>query len=356
LAAGEAASVTGRSTGAIPLEIRAGLWLPPVAWGLFVTGLLAAGALVFRSAVSGADLAPAPANLGLATRAALVAALSFGYTLAAGRVIAIAAAVDLQQLGALPADFDPREDEARVHLWAPHVLRRSRWAGLAGIALFVATVEGPSALLGAPPGSAWIEFHALSYLLVLGVLFFWVAGRTAYRAIASVGLPPGGIAVDVFDLRPLRVWGRMALRGSLAWVIGLSLGTLVFLNPELRFRESLVVFVPLLLVTLAISAGSLLLPLRPVHRALRAAKAAELERVSAALRGERGALAGSRVADRAGTLGLADLLAYRRWVEELPEWPFEGPASGRIALFVVIPVVSWTAAALVERVVSRLLG
>ena len=61
--------------------------------------------------------------------------------------------------------------------------------------------------------------------------------------------------------------------------------------------------------------------------------------------------------NEAGLLGGFRGLGRRgQWVEDLPEWPFEGPASGRIALFVVIPVASWTAAALVERVVSRLLG
>ena len=37
------------------------------------------------------------------------------------------------------------------------------------------------------------------------------------------------------------------------WVIGLSLSSLVFLNPELALRDSLIVFVPLLLVTFVIA-------------------------------------------------------------------------------------------------------
>lgn len=348
----------GARRGGVPFEIRIGLWLPPFAWGALVAACLVAGALLFRFAAGRVELGHAPASLGFATRAALVAALSFGYTLAIARWVAIGVHRDHQELGLVDPGRDPRRDEAAIHWHMREDLVRSRWAGLAGIVLFVATVEVPTLLAGGRLGSAWVRLHALSYMLLLGVAFFWVAGRTAHASLAQP-TPTGRalaevVPVDFLDLRALRVASRGALRGSLAWVGGFSLGSLVLLNPELRFRESLIVFVPLLLVTAAVATGSLFLPLRGLRRRIAERKREELSRVDAALRGDRTGLAGTRIADRAGELGLADLIAYRRLVEDVPEWPLEGRSLSRLGLYLLIPLASWVGAALVERVVNLL--
>jgi hypothetical protein len=53
---------------------------------------------------------------------------------------------------------------------------------------------------------------------------------------------------------------------------------------------------------------------------------------------------------------LADLLAYRNLVRETPEWPIGTSSYTRFALYLLIPVLSWAAAALVERLVNALIS
>jgi hypothetical protein len=191
----------------------------------------------------------------------------------------------------------------------------------------------------------------------MGVLFFWVAGRLAYSSLGPlrVNYLKLEFELDLLDPRPTAIFGRMALRGSLAWVIGLSLSSLVFLNPELELRGSMIVFLPLLLVTLVIAALTLTLPVRGLRRRIAEQKRQEIERVRAAIRGNKGALAESRISDQAADLGLGDLIAYLGLIEAVHEWPFDSSTVGRLGLYLLIPVGSWLGGALVERFVGLVL-
>jgi hypothetical protein len=357
--AGTAARDDAEARG-IVWEVRLGLvlGLPALAWGGLVAGLLIGGALVFRGSIlaSGVELAEGgpPVGLGFATRVALVASLTIGYTLCVWRWLVRSQLRDLELAAGRRRDPAAHLDEQRLHEMPLSFVRRSRWGGLAGVLIFVCFIEGPNALAGLRPLAAWTSLHALTYMLFLGVLFFWIAGRAAYFSVAGSRQtdPLESLEIDLLDPRPLYAVGRMALRGALTWVVGLSISTLAFANPELRFRESLMVFGPLLALTLAIATAALLLPVRGLHRRIVAVKREELDRVEAAIRGDRSRLVGARIAARADSLSLADLIAYRDLVSRTHEWPFETAALRRFGFYLLIPLLSWVGGALVERFVG----
>ena len=91
------------------------------------------------------------------------------------------------------------------------------------------------------------------------------------------------------------------------------------------------------------------------HRRLRDAKAAELLRVRAALRGDRSALRESPLAPEADTLSLVDLATWCDRIGSQPEWPFDAAALRRFGLYLLIPLASWVGAALVERLLDFVL-
>jgi hypothetical protein len=103
------------------------------------------------------------------------------------------------------------------------------------------------------------------------------------------------------------------------------------------------------------NAAVLLIPMRGVHERLREAKRAETTRVNAALRGEAGALRGSSLAQREH-LSPADLLAWRAFVESVPEWPIDVSTLGRSFVYVGIPLLGWVGAALVQHVLEKALA
>jgi hypothetical protein len=99
----------------------------------------------------------------------------------------------------------------------------------------------------------------------------------------------------------------------------------------------------------------LVIPMRGVHEQLRAAKRAELGRVNAAIRGEPGALRGSPLGHRSD-VSLADLLAWRAFVADVPEWPIDLPTLGRFAAYVGVPLLGWVGGALVQHALESALG
>ncbi len=337
-----------------PLELRLGLVLPTLLHGAAAAVVLFLGSVAFRLwSQQWMDPNIGPASHGFATRAALIASLSIGYTLIAWRWVPRAHMRDLVEAGLVP-ESELGVSETRIVGGTPEQVRTSRMAGLVGIALFVVLVEAPTWVAGGTRFEAWSSIHTFTYMLFLGVLLFWIGGRLVYFSLAN-GSPGDSLTeVDLLDLRPVRALGRIGLRSALSWVIGLSLGSLVFLFQELRFADSLVVFVPLALVTLVVTVASLLLPLRGVHRLLLETRERELAAVEAAIRGEPGALERTRIGDRDG-LGLADLLAYKQYVQGIPTWPFDSATLRRLLLYLLIPLGSWLGGAMVERMVSAFL-
>lgn len=163
------------------------------------------------------------------------------------------------------------------------------------------------------------------------------------------------VRVDLLDLRPVSPLARQGLRQSLL-AAGL-LALLALLLGDLDLAPGLVVVVGGgFLAGSAVSAAALALPVRGVHDAIVLAKRVELDWCDAAIRRARSACdAPSRVEPRTGP-GLADLVAYRGFVESVSEWPLDAPALRRFVLYLAIPLGGWLGGALVERLVDAAIG
>lgn len=193
-----------------------------------------------------------------------------------------------------------------------------------------------------------------TWIWVVGCFVTFTGGILTYRVFADArtfarlarALP----VVDLLDREALLPFARQGLRSA---VPGVIFATFLALNlGDEGFFLAIALFGA---IVLAQSVAALLLPLRGLHGRLRAAKREELARVNAAIRGQPGALRGSSLAQREH-LALADLLAWRRFVESVPEWPIDVSTLGRLALYIGIPLLSWVGAALVERVLDLAIG
>jgi hypothetical protein len=153
--------------------------------------------------------------------------------------------------------------------------------------------------------------------------------------------------IDLFDLYALAPFARQGLRSALLWLLLLSL---VSLN-----AVDLIWFFSIAAVALVGGTAALILPVRGIHVRLRQAKKAELQRIHAAIRGDPGALSGSLIGAHGTSLRLSDLLAYRKFLESVREWPFDSPTLLRFALYLAIPLGSWLGGAFVERLLGAAL-
>ena len=156
--------------------------------------------------------------------------------------------------------------------------------------------------------------------------------------------------IDLFDLSGLAPFARQGLLFALLWVLLPSVFAVNAVDRD--FATSISVLTAICVV---VGTTALLLPVLGVHRRIRQAKRAEIGRVEAAMRGDAGALASSAIAGRAPGPSLADLIAYRGWLESRPEWPFDTGMRLRFGLYLAIPLGSWLGGALVERLLTTAL-
>ena len=174
--------------------------------------------------------------------------------------------------------------------------------------------------------------------------------------------------VDLFDSDLATPFARQGLSNALLAAVLFSLVSLFWFDHGVT---------PLLVLagglTIALTGLALLLPVRSVQQRYRAAQAAELRRCDRTLARARdrfraalddvgagagsskaGVAAGSSAAGERSRPGrLADLAAYRAEVERVRTWPFDTPTLRRIAVYLLIPIGSWVASALVQSVVER---
>jgi hypothetical protein len=190
---------------------------------------------------------------------------------------------------------------------------------------------------------------------------FWMVNGPATYVLLSRALLFGRLGRDLrdihlFDLRPLKHFSQVGLRTALFYSSSFAVLLAAHRDwsseaigiPTYAIWAMLVGLTP---VTLLLS----LLPVWGVHRRIAAEKAAELDRIRAAVDGVPDALGSSPMAAHAAELRGIALLEYREKVEAIREWPFDASLLRRLALYLLIPPLGWLGGALVERVVDRTL-
>jgi hypothetical protein len=157
--------------------------------------------------------------------------------------------------------------------------------------------------------------------------------------------------IDLFDLRGLAPLARIGLRSALAFALAASM-----IAAMADDGSTLSVTLLSMAIVGAVGAFAVLLPVRGAHRAIRAAKNAELLAVRAAIARARGAaiLGGTETAEDA--MRLSGLLALEARIAGVGEWPFDIGTIVRFIAFLALPLGSWTAGALVDWMVSRVLS
>lgn len=153
--------------------------------------------------------------------------------------------------------------------------------------------------------------------------------------------------VDLLDLSPLAPFTRHTLQTALLWLVMLSIFSVN--ATDAGFRIALAAVAVFAVAQIAVCALA-------IHRALQRRlvdrKRAETGLVHRALRGDTDAAAALEIGARGAELSVADLLAYRSFVEGVRVSAFDTSAWLRAALYVAIPLGSWLGGALVERLLD----
>jgi len=155
------------------------------------------------------------------------------------------------------------------------------------------------------------------------------------------------VRIDLLNARAITPFAGVAVSSTLA-IIGTQAAYPLLIadqdiNP-LAFLPGLVATViPMLLL--------FFWPVWPIHRRLHSARLGELERLDNAI----ARLPRPALTDPAALIEFNALLAYRREIAEVSEWPFDVSVVTRLLLYLIIPPLTWVGAAFVELLVDRAL-
>ncbi|MDJ0785419.1 MAG: hypothetical protein QNK05_01355 [Myxococcota bacterium] len=166
--------------------------------------------------------------------------------------------------------------------------------------------------------------------------------------VRSVGLHH--VRVPLLELDRLAPFGRIGVRAAV--VVPAVLGFAMMVGTDIRIGA----VIGASLFAAAVSLVGLLVPSLGIRRRVSEAKQDELARISSALRGEPGALAGSPLAPEADAMRTVDLLHYRSFVSEQRDWPIAYEQWRRFGAFLLIPLLTWAGKALVGAALERLLA
>jgi hypothetical protein len=283
-------------------------------------------------------------------RLEVVFAAILGYLFACGGWIVRSVRRDLDALAPALA-IEPSElaaERAGIGLFSPSALLV---ACAGGVAAGIAVNSLVNAIL--PPGNAALEDRFWRF--VRDVTIWILAIRLIVVVIGSSQsvsrLSERAARIDLLDLRGLAPLTRIGLRNALAFALAASM-IAAMASDELTLSVTLLTMV----IVAAVGAFTLLLPVRGAHRAIRAAKDAALFAVREAIaRARPPALVGGVESAQAATR-LGGLLALEARIAGVGEWPFDVGTFVRFLAFLALPLGSWTAAALVEWLVSHVLG
>ena len=284
--------------------------------------------------------------------------LAIGYALMVLRHFA-ASAFDRQQHGREFSLSDRHEAEVQALHFPLDKIRRSRLAGAASVVAFFGFIEMSQVVNGNPLVTPWIQLHDSSATMVLALLMGWLFGRFIFFSlsfdsvigtISQLPPPPQKSDVDLLNLDNLYVFGRSGLPTALVWLVGFGIG--IFFLP-VSSGHNLWLNVPIFAISLGVGLAALLRPALNVRGLIRAAKCEELARLEPMLPQARD---DAFMGDESTHGRLTDLLAYKDRVESTSEWPFDSSTLLRFVLYLLIPVCSMVAGALVDRVVDIVLG
>jgi hypothetical protein len=336
----------------VPLILMASFYLPAWLLGNYET--------MERGAWSGSVFGLDPFSW-----AAFVVSLLGGYTLS---VTSFSILRDWEDMVRLLPVLDEKAHDLLATWRSPGrpQLQYGRMAGYAGMVLgiFVMLVTVPGLVdvlhlrfflpMGPAPIEGAVAFVSI-WFLVMGPVLFYILGQGLFFSISEGvflrRLQRHYLRIDLLDIDRLAPLTRIAMRRSVVWIVGATLGSLFFLSAGIE-RTALE---PLFLGICVIAVGVLMPPLIRVHQHIVRTKKEELDTLRAAIREERD-LALDR--DERGMQAIArlpGLIAFENRIDQVREWPVDFGTASRFALYLGIPVFSWVGGALVEKLVDAFL-
>lgn len=276
--------------------------------------------------------------------------VTISYTIVITRIILIGHLKDFDQICKLTTYTDQEKEQLKGKLYNP---------GSLGKLTAIATVVGLThSAIGMGPFYNLITFsskflHFDIWMTILIALIWMTITQACAVFVRNLKLfanISNHININLLNIENLTVFLKTGVRSTLAFIgtyalfplIGFSKFEEMFLNP------AIFIFIPLIL-------AMILIPLIPIRKKIKAAKELELLIINSAIEGNKDALKKSQISHDLKDINIVDLLAYKKIILSIREIPFNVPIAFRFLFYIVIPLLTWIAASLVDKIVVAFL-
>ena len=242
---------------------------------------------------------------------------------------------------------------AECEALARTVRLNSRSLLIIGLAAFGAALVTPYVVPPVPVApwnpSSWSPEVAWARILnpVTMILSWWLGYAIIIISLRLSRIAKSLARINLLDLSPLAPFTQLGLTNALLLIGSLSIWSLMMI--ETGFGQLTLIIGGTIL---AGTSFALLAPVYGVHLRIRQSKEQALGWVNAELEKEQPTFLTPRAGQESGRL--SDLIAYRSMIESVSEWPFTLSTYTRVALYLLLPVVTWGIGLFAEEIVSRL--
>ena len=323
------------------------LWLLrlvfPGRWGRWLTGALIFAAFFILFTSAGRN-APTPEEDNLSPGAALFFCILFAYIVPIHHYIIERCIVAFDQVApSLQVTAEERErDRQRITMkpwrWDVITFTMGLLAGIAHNLLLLSVRELPA------PTGAFVDLLPIATTLLIWLVMTTVIASLADNALLFRRLA-GQVRISLLNTRALTPFGSVAVSSTLALI-----GAQAAFPAMMLDADYYITYLPGLIATGVPMIFLFLLPILPVHRRILSAKRDELSRLTAEIT--------DVSPDTSRTIDyerVNPLLTYRREIASVPEWPFDTSVMGRLAIYLIIPPLTWIGAALIEILIDSAL-
>jgi len=179
--------------------------------------------------------------------------------------------------------------------------------------------------------------------------FLGLIGLEHSKALADLGRLR--CFIDLFHEEPRKAFARSGMRVALAWTGGSGISLMLLLDSPLSYLVT-----SILLLAMGMGVLSLYLSCRGIRHAVRVEKARCLSKIQRSLAVEMNVFIAAIAPPMTPSPSLAALVAAESRIEAVAEWPLDSALARRFGLILLVPLLSWTGGALVERMVDFAFG
>lgn len=270
--------------------------------------------------------------------------LAFGYLVFISRVIHDSHEKQFKQLLAY-ADLTPTEkiasaQEFKNHrkLWIETIIAMLVGLGHAYFGIIKYILDGNS------------KFLYLDIWNSIQLVFIWIMITQSVsiytRNMTLMNRLSQSIEIDLLNLHRFMPLTKAGIVSILAFIGVYSILFIFAFSPsDFTSNPAMLVLAPTIFLMIR-------KPLKGIRKRIIKAKETEIDLIEAGIEGDWDALSQSRIGKNLKNINVIDLINYKKVIENTLELPVNIPTASRFVFYLIIPLLTWVAASMVDKVVD----